>query len=201
MRTNPSKSKYFFIGLSATGNYTAAKAMQILGYQVWHFPPQLGLVNYFDVLTDPPVAMWFRQELLPKDATYVLTVRAIDPWLESCQAWFDSRPLPTLDPISQQLRWFLYGGLTFDRDRFVAAYQIHLETCRQLAAFHQLKLHEWNVVANPDWDFLCRLTQQPCPAQPFPLQLSQPYRRATWQGALTAAAPRTQTSSRHSGFI
>lgn len=185
-----SQPKYFFVGLTATGNYTAARAMQMLGYRAWHFPLHPSWVSYFDVMTDTPVAMWFRQELLPQDATYVLTVRALDSWLETCQTWFESRPLDTLDPVSQELRWFLYGGLTFDRKRFIAAYHTHVESCYRLASLHGLKLYEWNVMANPSWEFLCSLTGRPYPPKPFPLQTEKPFKRATWQGAIEAAQNR-----------
>lgn len=175
-----SSSKYFFIGLTATGNYTAATAMHMLGYRVKHFPTSFDWVEYCDVLTDTTVALWFRQGLLPRNATFVLTVREISSWLNACQTWFESRPLNTLCPLTQKSRWYLYGGLKFERERFIDSYWIHVESCRYLAQKYDLKLYEWNLVANPSWDFLCNLTGQNVPSYPFPF--NKEYTRGTWQG-------------------
>jgi cellulose synthase/poly-beta-1,6-N-acetylglucosamine synthase-like glycosyltransferase len=41
MPSSSVQTKYLFIGLTATGNYTAATAMQQLGYRAYHFPLQL----------------------------------------------------------------------------------------------------------------------------------------------------------------
>ncbi|MUG93291.1 hypothetical protein F7734_12975 [Scytonema sp. UIC 10036] len=181
---NKFSSKYFFIGLTATGNYTAATAMHMLGYRAAHFPTSLAWILDFDVLTDTPVAFWFRLGLLPLDATFVLTVREIESWLEACQVWFESRPLSTLDPFTQQVRWYLYGGLTFERERFINCYWNHLEQARKLAQKYGLNLVEWNLVENPQWDFLCNLTLQDVPSQPFPFKFDKQYKRGTWQGVL-----------------
>ncbi|MBW4429175.1 MAG: hypothetical protein KME50_33450 [Nostoc desertorum CM1-VF14] len=182
--TTTNSSKYFFIGLTLTGNYTAATAMQMLGYEVVHFPRSLAWIEKFDAFTDTPVAFWFRQGLLPQDATFVLTVREIESWLEACQTWFESRPISTLDPLTQHLRCYLYGGLIFERERFIDYYWTHLEICRKLALRHNLKLYEWNLVANPSWDFLCNLTGRDIPSLAFPFKSERQYKRGTWQGVL-----------------
>jgi Sulfotransferase domain len=86
----------------------------------------------------------------------------------------------------QQLRWYLYGGLTFERERFINAYWTHLENCRNLAQKYDLRLYEWNLVANPIWDFLCNLTGRDVPSQPFPFKFEKQYRKGTWQGVLNS---------------
>lgn len=185
--------KYFFIGLTSTGNHTAATAMHQLGYKVVHFPHSLAWVEKVDVLTDTPVAFWFRQRLLPQQqATFVLTTREIESWLDACQTWFESRPLNTLDSFTQQLRSFLYGGLTFERTRFIDAYWTHLEVCRGIAQKYGCLFYEWNLVANPNWDFLCNLTLKSIPSQPFPFKSEKEYKRGTWQGAQQKISPPIQ---------
>lgn len=162
-----SGAKYYFVGLTATGNRTAGKAMSLLGYSWRHYPMQLGDLWRYQVGTDTPVALWFRQGLLPQNSTFILTTRALDPWLEDCQVWFESRPLESLSEFEREMRQFLFGGVTFDRDRFATAYRQHTEECLKVAAKMGVQLHQWNVVAEPNWDFLHQLTGKQTD-HPFP---------------------------------
>jgi hypothetical protein len=159
--------RYYFVGLTATGNRTAGKAMSLLGYSWMHYPIAIPALWRSQVATDTPVAMWFRQGKLPKNSIYILTTRELEPWLDDCQAWFESKPLSALKPFDQQVRQELFQGLGFDRDRFAHAYQIHHSACHAMATKIGVTLHEWDVVANPTWDFLANLTGR-TPTVPFP---------------------------------
>lgn len=160
--------KYYFIGLTATGNRTAGKAMSLLGYSWIHYPSSIDAIDRAQALTDTSVALWFRQEKLPKDGVYILTTRDLNSWLDDCKTWFESRPFSSLKPIDREIREYLFNGITFDRDRFISAYEQHYNDCHKIAEKMNVVIHEWNVTANPSWEFLFELTNRTsCEKFPF----------------------------------
>jgi hypothetical protein len=175
--------RYYFVGLTATGNRTAGKAMSLLGYSWMHYPVSIPDLWRSQVATDTPVAMWFRQGKLPTKGVYILTTRSLEPWLADCEAWFDSKPIEKLKPFEKENRYALLNGLTFDRDRFTQAYAEHHRACHAMAKQMGVTLHEWDVVENPTWDFLVTLTGR-IPTDAFPYQAGV-YNK-TWQ-AVNAA--------------
>ncbi len=170
--------RYYFVGLTATGNRTAGKAMTLLGYSWIHCPQSIPCLWRSQVATDTSVGLWFRQGKLPKTGIYILTTRALEPWLDDCQAWFETKPLSVLSPIEIELRNALYQGLTFDRDRFTQAYAEHHAACHAMAKRMGITLHEWDVIANPDWRLLSELTGRVTP-EPFPFTPGVYHK--TWQ--------------------
>ncbi len=175
MRWGSLCSMFFFIGLTATGNQTAAKALHLLGYSVKHYPLSLQDTQTYDVCTDTPVGMWFRQGLLPRTATYVLTVREDrEAWLAACEVWFTPESVKSCSDFTLELRRYLYGTTVFERDRFSAAYDQHLKICEQSAQAVGIPLHYWDVVADPHWAFLCSLTGRSQPESPFPFTPKPP---------------------------
>ncbi len=175
--------RYYFVGLTATGNRTAGKAMSLLGYSWIHCPQSIPCLWRSQVATDTSVALWFRQGKLPKTGIYVLTTRALDPWLDDCQAWFDSKPLAVLSPIERELRQSLYHGLTFDRDRFAAAYTEHYTACHDMAQKMGITLHDWDVNTQPNWTLLSEITGRRS-AEPFPFTPGLYHK--TWQAVEAA---------------
>lgn len=180
--------KYYFVGLTATGNRTAGMAMALLGYSWKHYPMKIGDLWRYKVGTDTPVAFWFRKGLLPRDGIFILTTRDLEPWLDDCQFWFDSRPIETLSAFEREMRQFLFGSITFDRDRFAAAYVKHTEACIEMAQTMGVQLHQWNVVAEPDWRFLNQLTEKHTD-QAFPF--TPGVYSKTWQALRAAESKRT----------
>jgi hypothetical protein len=170
--------RYYFVGLTATGNRTAGKAMSLLGYSWSHCPLSIPSLWHSQVATDTPIALWFRQGKLPKTGIYVLTTRALDPWLDDCQAWFESKPMSVLSPIEKEVRAYLYEGITFDRDRFARAYDRHTTACREMATTLGITLHEWDVNAHPNWNLLSELTGRSS-SEPFPFTPGVYHK--TWQ--------------------
>lgn len=144
---------------------------------------QLADLWRYQVGTDTPIALWFRQGLLSQNSTFILTTRDLEPWLEDCEVWFESRPLENLSEFERDMRQVLFGGVTFDRDRFAAAYVEHTEACIKMAAKMGVQLHQWNVVADPTWRFLNQLTGRQT-EQPFPY--TPGVYDKTWQAVMDA---------------
>ncbi|MGL4351319.1 MAG: hypothetical protein ACRCT2_12270 [Plesiomonas shigelloides] len=152
--------------------------MKLLGYSWTHYPRSLHELPPVQVATDTPVAMWFRQGKLT-DGVYILTTRDLGSWLDACEVWYESKPSAVLSDFEKEVRMFLFKGLDFDRDRFTQVYVDHTKICRKTAKDMGLELHEWNVVADPDWRFLEKLTGRS-------VDRSFPYREGgggrTWDG-------------------
>lgn len=178
-------TKYFFVGLTATGNRTAGKAMEDLGYSWVHYPRSPIELRASEVATDTTVALWFRQLRLPSEGTYILTTRYLEPWLDACEVWYKSKPIEVLTELERRVRLLLFKGLDFDRDRFTQIYQEHTDSCREIASSMGVELHEWNVTANPDWQFLERLTGRSVDRS-FPYQEGGGAR--TWDGPSSIGA-------------
>lgn len=159
--------QYCFVGLTATGNRTAGRAMASLGYSWSHYPQSIEDARQVQVVTDTSIAMWFRKGLLSRNAVYVLTIRELDSWLDDCETWYESRPISTLNFCEEEIRKYLFGGVEFDRNRFADFYYIHCEACSDVADQMGVKLHCWDVVGNPGWGFLENLTGRST-SMPFP---------------------------------
>lgn len=121
-------------------------------------------------MTDITVAYWFRQRWLPSNGIFILTTRRLEPWLDDCKAWFESRPLETLCEFEVETRRFLFGQTQFERNVFSDAYHRHTEICLSIARQMGVPLYQWDVVEHPNWDFLAELsgrkTDQPFPFTP-----------------------------------
>lgn len=161
---------YYFVGPTATGNFTALSAMQSLGFTTRLYPTQISQCAAVDAVADLSVAYWFRREQLPlTDAQLVLTTRGdIDGWLAECERRYTMESPESLAPLAIEVRRAIFGQLEFSADVWKAAYRRHVEHCGELAAKAGKVLHVWDVVAEPTWDFLCALTGRPAPDTPFP---------------------------------
>ena len=82
------QQKIFGIGLSKTGGTSLAKALIILGYRARRARTMKEIRSH-DASTDSVVA--WRYEILDSrfpDSKFILTVREIESWLESCRKHF-----------------------------------------------------------------------------------------------------------------
>jgi hypothetical protein len=122
--------KIFGIGLSKTGTMSLTAALGALGFRVLHAghrfvdePPE-GLTA-LDGATDELATEYARLDQKFPGARFILTTRALEPWLKSCQHQFRA----PVDPATRGGRIILdlYGTTQFDRDRFAAGYQRHHE--------------------------------------------------------------------------
>lgn len=161
----------YFLGLTATGNFTALSAMQALGFTTRLYPTGISQCAAVDAVAELSVAYWFRREQLPlNDAQLVLTVRAdIEEWLAECERRYMLEVLASLSPLEIEVRRGIFGQLEFSASVWRTAYTRHVERCGELAAKAGKVLHIWDAIAEPTWDFLCALTGRRAPDTPFPL--------------------------------
>lgn len=192
-------SKVFGIGLPKTGTTSLHIALQILGYRSCAFAGdkrtfkelregnyRLSVLRNFDAVSDIPIPAIFAQldEFWPK-SKFILTIRNLDNWLESCRKAHFNRVSEVPEPGSLRdfYRTMLYGCPTFNEARFRWIHHAHrlcVEDYFKGDKFDQLLIMD---VTNGDgWVKLCKFLNRDVPNCEFPhanphCEIEQPYRR------------------------
>lgn len=185
--------KVFGIGLSRTGTTSLTRALQILGYRAVHFPadPQtqaqlteflrapadtlgLSLLDSVDALTDTPVAATYQAlDRAYPGSSFVLTTRQMEPWLASCDAYWESflYGLYAEDPDAPYVRLvnrFVYGTDRFERQAFTAAYLRHEAEVRAYFNARPGDCVLVDICGGDGWPELCGFLGVDAPSVAFP---------------------------------
>ncbi len=192
----PRTGRIFGIGLTRTGTTSLTSALDILGYRTFHFPAddatrervmtlladdgqrlRLPILERIDVLTDTPVSATFEAlDAAYPGSKFILTTRDTRSWLESCDQLWASWATPYLlehgdEPLAAYIRAIhedLYGGATFDRARFSAAFDGYHERVRSHFRDRPGDLLSIDICSGEGWDPLCRFLNLPHPSARFP---------------------------------
>jgi 3'(2'),5'-bisphosphate nucleotidase len=178
---NASKSKIFGIGLSKTGTTSLARALEILGYKTRDY---LGVTRYSsgdlssidldeietnDAFTDTPVPSFYRElDAHYPGAKFILTVRDMDGWLNSCKKQFTQKLAEKLNNASNQLFIDLYGCAVFDEQNFRNGYAHFIRGVNEHFKDRPDDLLIMDVAAGDGWEELCAFLKTPIPDIPFP---------------------------------
>ena len=146
--------KIFGIGLSKTGTTSLAGALEILGFSV---KDCLGVKTYtkgdissidssalatYDAFTDTPIPSFYQElDKLYPNAKFVLTVREMDAWLNSCRKQFSQKLAQKRSDAANQLFLDLYGTVVFDEQKFRAAYKAYVDG---------ISCYGWSYCSNED---------------------------------------------------
>lgn len=172
--------KVYGIGLSRTGTTSLNKALEILGYNAFHFPHFDSFWGHirirgkfldYDALTDLPVAIKYRElDRRFPGAKFVLTVRETEAWLSSCERYpafsVDSRP--SQRPKFRALRQKIYGCDCFDRALFAQTSQRHYSQVVEYFRNRPQDLLILDIAKGEGWEKLCPFLGKPVPTSPFP---------------------------------
>lgn len=173
--------KIFGIGLSKTGTTSLTEALNNLGYKAKHFPSvryipfitwhikERYLIKY-NALTDITVTAFYKEldKRFP-GSKFILTVRDIDDWLESCRDYYRyKKPIITLPPKIIKLRLQIYGSIKFNKEKFEKAYYDHIKDVKDYFKERKEDLLVLNLCKNPNWKNLCDFLDKPIPDVPFP---------------------------------
>jgi len=186
------RDRVFGIGLSRTGTRSLTAALQVLGYDVEHYPTDKRTLNDlvhgnyafqilddYDGITDITVAPFYREldEIYP-DAKFILTTREKKGWLKSCRNhWYGRGAFAKAETeereIHMKIRRFLraavYGTYGFDAERFSHVYDMHVRLAREYFADKQDRFLELNIPAGDGFDKLAPFLGRDVPsAQVFP---------------------------------
>jgi hypothetical protein len=186
------QERIFGIGLSKTGTTSLTRALQILGYQTKHFPfgalrHQSGELDMdverlrrWDAATDSPIALFYQRiEQNFPNAKFVLTVRDVESWLNSCEynhVWPGDyvrnkgiRLWPHISKILS-LHRNVYGSEKFQRDIFRRAYKKHNESVVKYFRKRNRDVLIMDICAGDGWQKLCDFLGVPVPDLAFPVE-------------------------------
>lgn len=123
---NGSCMKVFGIGFSRTGSTSLTAALKEMGLSARHFPRSYDDVLKHEGLTDMSVALGYKYlDFMFPDARFILTVRPLDQWLASMEAFFGELGRVTINERHHRLHRALYGTDVFDERLMREAYFRH----------------------------------------------------------------------------
>lgn len=178
-------NKIFGIGMPKTGTSSLNSALGILGVRSCHFPAdpttiqeirtahyRLSILDRYDALTDIPVPAIFAQlDSHWPNSKFILTVRDLDHWLNSCRnAPFNSpKAIPKMGSKRDFYRILLYGCVSFNEERFTWVYNKHLKLVRDhFSGAKASQLLTLDIANGDGWEKLCPFLGVPIPDRDFP---------------------------------
>lgn len=158
------------IGLGRTGTKSFCEALRILGYASIEHNPPFERLKFLDGGADNGVLLFYKYlDYRFPGSKFVLMLRPLESWLASMEYAASQFPILSVDddlPIMR--RMLLYESVTFDRERFIAAYERHHADVRRYFKARPDDLLEMNLVGGEGWEKLCPFLGRPIPSQPFP---------------------------------
>lgn len=157
--------RVFGIGLGRTGTQSLVAALRVLGFSAIHYPTNLREIDDYQASADITVAKRFRfLDLAYPCAKFILTTRAIDPWLKSCErhyseAWRQT-PLDGLGIVEKtvaEVDYEVYGSWTFDVHLFTEAKARHESAVQQHFANRPDDLLTLDITTTPHRELWQRL--------------------------------------------
>jgi len=175
--------RVFCIGLSKTGTTSLTAALKTLGYRAKHFPIRMiryhdGVLSFdrsiaarYDALSDLPIARFYRElDRAFPGSKFILTVRQIDDWLDSCRRHVWPGQLIRADTWFNRLHRDMYDAIDYDEQRFRNAYIRHVDDVHTYFEGREDDLLEFNVADGDSWPTLCTFLGKKRPDEPFPKQ-------------------------------
>lgn len=168
MIVDETRRKVFGIGLGKTGTTSLAAAMKILGFSVLHAPRTVDGIEAIEFANDIGVA-WrylFLDHVYPQ-ARFILTVRNIPSWLESCAK--HARQTRKGAPLRRlENRFMCFGRTDFEPSDFRRSYERHVRDVLEHFSARPHKLLVMNVCAGDGWGILCPFLDVAIPEVEFP---------------------------------
>jgi len=125
-----------------------------------------GLIDKYEAFADSPIARFYKEldERYPR-SKFVLTVREMEPWLDSCRRHFQRK---FTGGKFDQLSYELYGINVFEKNLFVNAYERHIKEVKRYFEGRENDLLVLNICAGEGFEKLCPFLDLPELEQPFP---------------------------------
>ncbi|MEH2084474.1 MAG: sulfotransferase family protein [Nostoc sp.] len=167
-------NKIFGIGLSRTGTTSLHYALMLLGYSSVHMPMDLAEIDGHDASSDTGVSYRFEElDQLYQGSKFILTVRNLEEWLQSCEFHFNHRITPEKLPFKHakfltEVRTKLYGTVSYEPVMLREAYQRHMQRVENYFAHRPQDLLVLNICTGDSWNKLCPFLGRPIPDTPFP---------------------------------
>lgn len=170
-RPGPGNPKIFGIGLSRTGTTSLTTALEILGFPAVHYPTEYGQIDAKAGATDITVLMML--EALDRrypGSRFILTTRALEPWLQSCQRhWEKNAAFFKRSQLVMDVERQIYGEAGFDRQRYTEVRARHLLDIDAYFKDRRDTLLTLDIFLSPaPWAALCNFLGAAVPDVPFP---------------------------------
>lgn len=183
----PIPTRIFGIGLHKTSTTSLHEALELLGYDSWHWSSahaakaiwsemnQTGrspTLERYHALCDLPIPLLFPKldEAYP-GSKFILTIRDEESWIGSIEKHWNPninrwRSQWDTDPFTNRIHQVLYGQTTFDRDVMRMRYRRHNTYVRE---YFQNRPDDLLVLYNgAGWSALCDFLRVPVPDAPYP---------------------------------
>jgi hypothetical protein len=158
------------IGLGRTGTNSLCEALRILGYSFVGHNPRFLELPLLEGGADNGVTLHYKYlDYKFPGSKFVLTLRKLSDWLPSMEHVAAGNPVRSRDDdLIIYRRMTLYESVTFDRGKFIAAYNRHHADVRRYFADRPSDLLEMNIIEGDGWEKLCSFLGLQVPPTPFP---------------------------------
>jgi hypothetical protein len=189
VEVKPLPTRIFGIGLHKTATTSFHRAMEILGYDSWHWPSahsakaiwrEMNTLGYsrtleqFHALSDLPIPLMYKQlDKAYPGSKFVLTVRSVNLWLNALRRHYSYehnqyRSVWDSDPFTHRVHKYLYGTHKFDQHRMAERYARHIAEVTEYFKDRPHDLFIFNPAYGDGWDDLCGFLGVDKPTAPFP---------------------------------
>lgn len=158
------------IGLGRTGTKSFCEALRMLGYQAVEHNPPFENLKSLNGGADNGVLLFYKYlDYKFPESKFVLMLRPLESWLTSMEYAAAKFPIQSLeDDVPIMRRMTLYESVTFDRGKFIAAYERHHADVRRYFSDRPEDLLEISLVEGEGWHKLCPFLDLPVPDHAFP---------------------------------
>jgi Sulfotransferase domain/N-terminal domain of galactosyltransferase len=181
---NKLPTKIFGIGMHKTATTSLHHALEILGYDSWHWPSahaaktiwrevngtgRSPMLDRYHAACDLPIPRLYQHlDAAYPGSKFVLTIRDEQNWLDSVRRHFDPRLNPhrsgwDTDPFSNRIHAIMYGRRDFDSQTFLLRYRQHNQEVRDFFRHRPEDLLVMHMESDPDWAQLCGFLGVPIP--------------------------------------
>lgn len=161
--------KIFGIGLARTGTSSLAVALRTVGFTAKHFPQDYSDIERYDCLTDTSVTLGYRYlDFMFPGAKFILTTRAVEPWLDSMRALLEHLATRGLAERYHRLHLALYGTAVYDEGPLRAAHDQHEREVHAHFAERPTQLLTLDIDEPDPYALLCPFLGVSPPGKPFP---------------------------------
>jgi hypothetical protein len=158
------------IGLGRTGTKSFCEALRLLEYDPVDHNPAFEKLRTLRGGADNGVLLFYKYlDYRFPGSKFVLTLRPMEDWLTSMEYAASAFPIASREhdlPVMRRMQ--IYESVTFDRGKFIAAYEKHHADVRRYFSGRSDCLLEMNLVGGDGWELLCPFLGIPVQSTPFP---------------------------------
>lgn len=162
-------NKVFGIGLTRSGTTSLTQALNLAGLPAAHWIRESHFeraLEQYRAILDMPVTVRYKElDVRYPDSRFILTVRDLNGWLDSCRRWFLSHPPRGL---VGRYRVALYGTPYFEPEIMTRVYHRHHAEVAEYFRGRDRDLLTLDICGGEGWERLLPFLGVPPVDAPFP---------------------------------